>query len=73
MSSEVDHTTAGGSPPRPIPKVGDLVEVAKLPEPCDPRLKIGQRGRVVAVNNAMFSIKFIWGVAKLNSVQIDVK
>jgi hypothetical protein len=73
MSPEVDHTPAGGSPPRPVPKVGDLVEVAKLPDQCDPRLKMGQRGRVVAVNNAMFSVRFSWGVARLNKVQIDLK
>lgn len=70
---DVDHTPAGGSPPRPVPMVGDLVEVTKLPDICDKRLKIGQRGRVVAATNAMFSIQFPWGVAKLNSVQIDLK
>lgn len=71
--TDVSHTPAGGSPPRPVPKPGDLVEVVKLPEMADKRLRIGQRGRVVLVTGAMFSVRFPWGVARLNSVQIDLK
>jgi hypothetical protein len=69
----IDATPAGGSPPRPVPAVRDEVEVVKLPDIRDSRLKMGQRGQVVSVKGAMFSVRFPWGVAYLNSVQIELR
>lgn len=70
---DVAHTPAGGSPPRPVPAIGDTVEVVKLPEVCDKRLKMGQRGTVHSSAGAMFWVRFSWGIASLNSVQIELR
>lgn len=73
VSPDVDHTPAGGSPPRPVPQVGDLVEVVKLPDQADKRLKIGQRGTVHSSTGAMYWVKLPWGIAALNAVQIELR
>lgn len=68
----IDATPAGGSPPRPVPKIGDIVEVVKLPDERDARLRMGARGEVQMVREAMFYVRFTWGVAALNKVQIEL-
>jgi hypothetical protein len=70
---DVDHTPAGGSPPRPVPKFDDLVEVVQLPYGHHPKLKIGQRGRVVSIKEATFLVRFSWGMEWFTAVQIDRK
>ena len=72
MAFSADYTPAGGSPTRPVPKVGDTVEVVKLPDQCDERLKMGARGTVEMIRGAMFYVRFGWGVAALNSVQVKM-
>lgn len=67
----VKHTPAGGSPRRPVPKVGDIVEVVKLPDQPGERLRMGARGEVQEVRGAMFYVRFSWGVHALNSLQIE--
>lgn len=69
---DVDHTPAGGSPPRPVLKVGDKIEVVKLPDVRDERLRMGDSGVVVEKREAMFRVLFRWGYASLNAVQIEL-
>lgn len=68
----VDATQAGGSPPRPVPKWDDLVEVVKLPDGPDPKLKMGQRGRVVSKKESTYLVRFAWGMEWLTVLQIEV-
>jgi hypothetical protein len=68
----VNHTPAGGSPARPVPKWDDLVEVVKLPDGHNPKLKMGQRGRVISKKEAVYLVRFGWGMEWLTALQIEL-
>lgn len=72
MTPDIDFTPAGGSPPRPVPKIGDRVQVARLPDQCDARLKMWQIGIVYDKNQAMYRVRFAWGFATLAVVQLEL-
>lgn len=72
MSPDVEHTPAGGSPPRPVPQLEDWIKVVKLPDEHDPRLKLGQRGLVVVKKEAMYCVRFGWGLHWLTVMQIEM-
>jgi hypothetical protein len=73
MTPDVDHTPAGGSPPRPVPKEGDWVKIVRFPDDLsEKRLRIGQRGLIVSKREAMFQVMFPWGYAYLNALQIEL-
>lgn len=69
----IEHTPAGGSPPRPVPKFDDVVEVVQLPYGHNAKLKIGHRGRVVSTKGARYLVRFAGGWMEwFTAVQIDL-